>query len=453
MKIKYYWAILAIAVLQSICSIPAMAQHFSVEGGNGMAYAYLEDYNSTQGINAVYVVYGKSDKTIHFEAPTNEAITWYTYDDVINPLPSTQDGNTSTIPLSQTECGYVAMHADRPYYLYVVDYNNFQLVLDDIAVDASSGGCDIVTLNIAGEGKEMNYYAFNNMLPYEIERNITITYNSLQWNEEALMYEELPQEVTLKQYSQSYPVTAPLCNTIFTVTGDIFLKAWDMSKEASSEEYETVAVEAVAKATQTYREAENEIDRQPTELGGSAPVEIEFNAYYTDAVTHHEWQFSSDANFSTITHRYNDELLRYIFREDSVVYVRLVVSSNNEQCIYECEPMRVTIGESLLEAPNAFSPGTIDGKNDEWRVAFKSLLEFRCWIFNKQGVQMYYSDDPGKGWDGKYGGRLASPGVYYYVIEAVGSEGKKYKLSGHINLMRSKKQKENNTNTDNEITQ
>jgi gliding motility-associated-like protein len=218
-----------------------------------------------------------------------------------------------------------------------------------------------------------------------------------------------------------------------------------MEQVAESAEYATVAVEAQARATQTYREAENEIDRQPENLGGSAPAEIEFSAYYTDAVTHVEWQFSRDANFNSITHRYTDDLLRYTFREEGTTYVRLVVTSNNESCVYESDPMVVTIGTSMLEIPNAFSPGTIDGKNDEWRVAFKSLVEFRCWIFNKQGVEMYHSENPGEGWDGKHGGRLASPGVYYYVIEARGADGVEYKRSGHINLMRSKKNSNNQT--------
>ena len=33
---------------------------------------------------------------------------------------------------------------------------------------------------------------------------------------------------------------------------------------------------------------------------------------------------------------------------------------------------------------------------------------------------------------------LVKPGVYYYVLEALGSDGKKYKLSGDINIIRYK---------------
>lgn len=426
----------------------ALAQRFSIRGGDNRSYTYLEDYRATDGINAVFVVYGTADKTLRYEGSTTEPITWYTFDDVINPLPSTQNKHISSIPLNNTECGYVVTQGNRSYYMYVIDYIKHPLLLSSVTIDDNQS-CDIATLNIEGYGEEMCYYAFNSMLPREIERDITITYNTLMWNDEFLQYDELTKEVSIKQFSPTYPVTAPLCNTVFTVCGDRFLQAWGLQQEVYSDEYITYAVEAQAKATQTYREELNEIDRQPTSgLGGSAPVEIEFSAYYTDAVTHTEWQFSRDGNFSSITHRYNDDLLRYTFTEEGTTYVRLVVTSHNESCIYECEPLVINIGSSSLEIPNAFSPGTIDGKNDEWRVAFKSIVEFRCWIFNKQGVQMYYSDNPGSGWDGTYNGRLASPGVYYYVIEARGADDVEYKRSGHINLMRSKRNKASTTETE-----
>lgn len=421
------------------------AQKFSIIGGNELSYAYYEDYKSTTPINAVYVVYGTADKSIQYESRTGNKVTWYTYEDVITPLTAQEDGSLSTIPLTGSECGYVVMDGDTPYYVYIIDYIKHQLSLNSVDIEDNGAACDIVTLNLHGSGEKMNYYAFNSMMPYEVKRDITIAYNTLEWNEESLQYIESPREVVLNQFSNSYPVAAPLCNTTFTVIGDKFLKSWGMEQIAETDEYITVAIEAQARATQTYREAENEIDRQPDNLGGSAPAEIEFNAYYTDAVTHIEWQFSRDANFNSITHRYTDDLLRYTFREEGTTYVRLVVSSMNESCIFESDPMIVTIGSSSLEIPNAFSPGTIDGKNDEWRVAFKSIVEFRCWIFNKQGVEMYHSENPGEGWDGKYGGRLASPGVYYYVIEARGADGIEYKRSGHINLMRSKKNRNNQT--------
>lgn len=85
--------------------------------------------------------------------------------------------------------------------------------------------------------------------------------------------------------------------------------------------------------------------------------------------------------------------------------------------------------------PNAFSPNG-DGVNDEWKVAYRSLLEFNCWIFDRQGHQIYNLTSPDQGWDGKIGNKTVESGVFYYVIEAVGADGKKYKKSGDINVVK-----------------
>ncbi len=85
--------------------------------------------------------------------------------------------------------------------------------------------------------------------------------------------------------------------------------------------------------------------------------------------------------------------------------------------------------------PNAFSPND-DGVNDEWKVAYRSLLTFNCWIFDRQGHQICHLTSPDQGWDGKIGGKTVDSGVFYYVIEATGTDGKKYKKSGDINVVK-----------------
>jgi gliding motility-associated-like protein len=96
---------------------------------------------------------------------------------------------------------------------------------------------------------------------------------------------------------------------------------------------------------------------------------------------------------------------------------------------------------SLLEVPNVFTPNG-DGKNDEFRVSYKSLISFKGQVFNMWGRLLYAWDDPAKGWDGTIGGVPAAEGAYMYVIEAVGADkdqdGKpmKYVYRGDINLLR-----------------
>ena len=81
-----------------------------------------------------------------------------------------------------------------------------------------------------------------------------------------------------------------------------------------------------------------------------------------------------------------------------------------------------------------------------WRVGYRSLTEFKCWIFDRYGHEIYHFDNPSGGWDGKRGGKYVESGVYYYVIQAVGADGRKYKKGGDINILRHK-------NVNNNVTQ
>ena len=98
----------------------------------------------------------------------------------------------------------------------------------------------------------------------------------------------------------------------------------------------------------------------------------------------------------------------------------------------------MTVGESNLLCPNAFSPQASPGVNDEWKVSYKSIISFECHIFNRWGTELFSFTDPSVGWDGKYKGKYVPAGTYYYVIKARGSDGRDYKLSGDINIINSK---------------
>lgn len=70
--------------------------------------------------------------------------------------------------------------------------------------------------------------------------------------------------------------------------------------------------------------------------------------------------------------------------------------------------------------PNIFSPNA-DGLNDDYKLQSDlpypciSNLEIR--IFNRWGVEVYHNQLSDRfGWDGRYNGHEASPGVYYYVV-------------------------------------
>jgi hypothetical protein len=54
---------------------------------------------------------------------------------------------------------------------------------------------------------------------------------------------------------------------------------------------------------------------------------------------------------------------------------------------------------------------------------------------NVQGFEKTWAETV---WDGRIGGRYASPGVYFYVVEGFGRDGKKRWKHGNVYLMREK---------------
>jgi gliding motility-associated-like protein len=58
-------------------------------------------------------------------------------------------------------------------------------------------------------------------------------------------------------------------------------------------------------------------------------------------------------------------------------------------------------------------------------------------IFNRWGQVMAQIEWLGGGWDGTtMAGVEAAEGVYYYVVNATGLDGKVFELNGHFNLNR-----------------
>ena len=116
--------------------------------------------------------------------------------------------------------------------------------------------------------------------------------------------------------------------------------------------------------------------------------------------------------------------------------VILNLCKNDE--VLETDSMLITITESQLEMPNAFSPND-DGINDVYRAKqdkYKSIVEFHAYIFNRHGQKLYEWTDITKGWDGKYNGSPVKDGVYFVYVKARGADGVEYNIRRDVNLIR-----------------
>ncbi|HUR12215.1 MAG TPA: gliding motility-associated C-terminal domain-containing protein [Flavitalea sp.] len=89
-----------------------------------------------------------------------------------------------------------------------------------------------------------------------------------------------------------------------------------------------------------------------------------------------------------------------------------------------------------LIIPNAFTPNG-DGYNDVFVVTVRGYFLARNFqIFNRWGQTVYQSNQLPLRWDGRFQGKAAAVGTYYYVINGVDINNKPYKRTGSITLIR-----------------
>ena len=409
------------------------------------------------GLDMVYVLYDSQQNRMQYTAgSSNATVKWYkfgatggAYAEEITSIE--RNGNISVLKSVIPNSGYIIEENTNRKYVWVVNYADYRLRVNSIEA-VNDGDCSSATLNVQGEGDAIVYYSINGARKV-LDRKLKLIYNNLVWNETDLMWNPETQEEELQELKSTISLPAPYCNTTFTLTGDRFLEYWGEGISVTSDEYQTQAVTVTTRAEQEQKEADNQVGGgDETTLGGSAPAVITFSAYYTDAVATKEWQMSHDAEFEEIADRRNEDEITVTFEEAGTTFWRFVCSNATGECSAYSDVYQVNIGESMLKCPNAFSPGVTEGVNDEWKVSYKSIVKFKCWIFNTWGVQLCELNDPSQGWDGKYKGKIVKPGVYYYVIDAEGSEGKKYKLKGDINVVGLRKER-NTESGEGEITE
>jgi len=102
---------------------------------------------------------------------------------------------------------------------------------------------------------------------------------------------------------------------------------------------------------------------------------------------------------------------------------------------------------SYFDVPNVFTPNG-DGTNDNFVVKFWSMMDVKITIVNRWGKKVHFWEKSNVNrfegtwmesvWDGRIGGRYASPGVYYYVAEGKGRDGEERWAHGFFHLFRGK---------------
>jgi len=132
----------------------------------------------------------------------------------------------------------------------------------------------------------------------------------------------------------------------------------------------------------------------------------------------------------------NDSLIsesEFLFL-DSTLTTYIVVESN-DGCIGTSEPAIVQfIPRVELFIPNTFTPNG-DEHNELFVIKGRFITSFNMIITDVWGEMVYKTDKIDKYWDGKYLGLMAQQGVYSYVVDIIGDDGRPFSTSGTVNVI------------------
>lgn len=435
-----------------LCVMPVMALHVQPVGEPDKDYTFVANDGDTIYIFADEIVMRSSD---------GSAIEWY------------DAGNNQSIASGAVEIypydgGYYTLQDGEKEYFYVFSYKNYKADVTNWTLEVEPK-CESTLLTLTGTLPKPLAYTNSHGKSCTVPRKCTISYTDLRWDEEAkdMHWQDSAAVVTKDFPATQFTLPAIYRATDITLSVDNIARALGLdSASVSTELTAPIAVKAKATSRTEVRgkqgELSNELER-PTEetvVKGSGELRIQFYSNPTPAASFFLWRIYKGTQ---LIFTRNDENVFEVFSEPGSYRVVSYVTGNDcpcPTCAEDSTEITVSISDSELKVPNVFTPNG-DGVNDEFRVQYRSIAEFHCWVYNRWGKLVFEWNDPAKGWDGTINGRPAAEGAYYYVIRARGTDADPkqgyrtkaayrraqlngnemlgiYQLSGDINLLRGK---------------
>lgn len=397
---------------------------FSQITGTGTYKSYFKTY---PGIDYIFIFNGiNSSSSIKYSGSFNN-INWYKFSNPTNSI-SNQSENFNV----EDATGYILDVDGVKTTIWVIDYKNYLPKFSSLEPEYNpKNQCEGLNLNLVADIPIMQYKSAQGAT-FKFDREFELSYKSQAWDKTKWIDTVIIKLIKLPQ-SELFVNTAPLCNTTFSIEGDQFAKDLLMTTlpKIESSTYQAVAVASHISTTAATR-IELQEDARPEKvstLEGSAPLDIMFESHATNLTEFYKWEIYKNKE---LLFTRSDKDQRYTFSEFGDYVVKLNVAS--AYC-NKSDSVLVKISDSDIQVPYAFTPNG-DGINDEFRVGYRSIVSFKCWVYNRWGKQVYFWTDPQKGWDGKINGKPASEGAFFYIIEAKGADGKEHSRKGNINLLR-----------------
>ncbi len=422
-KILIIIALISVFAISAQAQISANADAFmSTEYSGGMKQDQIFIFCGNKGeTNATIQVSTQLDGNISYE--------WQEYDAAAGVFQLYISGNSQRI--SSLEDGGYRVNisngtATETYTAWV--FNNYY----EVSAEITESNCNYFQLEGDFDSPTLTYYDLATGHPKEIDKNI-----ELQWKEGTA-------NVTSLKSPKIYD--PPTSDTRYSL-------------------HVTDRFSCSGEAEVTYTSIVTKASFSVSEQKGEAPLKVDFsNSSENGKPGSYEWFFfkgldaikeeaKSGAAVDSIDFvAYNDEL-SWTYENSGTYMVKLV--SKHISDLRTCTDTfyledYIEVDTSFVEAPNFFTPNG-DGSNDEFIVKFWSVRNIKISIFNRwgklvhlwegsniQGFENTVAAVTESVWDGKIGGKMASPGVYYYVVEARGRDDKNRWAHGFVHLFRDK---------------
>lgn len=415
------------------------------------------DDPQASGIDTVFVVPSFQNIAITYTHTDTTDFSWSKYgienNSITTPslIPSSivTNQNSTTLLLDEPggyEVEIGPMGSSIKKYIWVLDYEVHAPTIDSVivydGVKNNADSCKHIITEAFTRSDTIFVGDFANNRIVGLNRN-----QQIQWSADPA-FSINSQEFRVHLFAPNIPyedtrITATLHETLFeTPNVDPF---------ETDAENDTLYIPLAVKVdeidgTIIERDNNNEMERSDiSEIKGSAPLNVNFVTRGTNSkVEYWDWEILALAESDSQRVTFTRDSFRYEFRNDinseqeADYSVRVEVS--NDYC-YARAKTDVKIVSSYLDASNILVLGFgVSEEAQQFKVVYKSLRPetFRGAIYNRWGRRVFTWTDPEQGWDGRFNGKYVSPGVYYYVISATGTDGEKWEIKRDLNVLREK---------------
>ncbi len=156
---------------------------------------------------------------------------------------------------------------------------------------------------------------------------------------------------------------------------------------------------------------------------------FQWNLFHNELPTSNQnWFFSYDLNEKVDT-----------TYEGEQIYEVCLIAKNYNDCVDTTCKNVIVHAYPVLETPNVFTPGAYP--NNTFFFPSAGIDEFECTVFNRYGIKVFEFNSITQEWDGNHykSAKPCSEGVYFYVYNAMSTNGTPFTGEGQVTLIRAKK--------------